>query len=172
MNGFATITSTKSASPNPANIGDVVTYTIKLSNSGNIAGTTDVIDDYDEAHITARADRDLSEAVAVVNGKPVKMLAQGPGRRQLSGSLTLTQPGRWSFRFLDPKGRTLAQGPERPVEIVADQPPQVTIEAPSEKAKARCSRPRGPGGRTASARCTTLLPRATGGLVKGAAPRL
>src|SRR5439155_10812026 len=52
VNGFANITSTKSASPNPANIGQVVTYTIKLSNSGNIAGTTDVIDDYDEAHIT------------------------------------------------------------------------------------------------------------------------
>jgi len=63
----------------------------------------------------------------------VKLLSQGPGRRQLSGSLTLTQPGRWSFRFLDAKGRTIAQGPERPVEIVADQPPQVTIEAPSEK---------------------------------------
>ena len=66
-----------------------------------------------EAHITARADRDLAEAVAVMNGKPIKLLAQGPGRRQLSGSLTLAQPGRWSFRFLDAKGRTLAQGPER-----------------------------------------------------------
>src|SRR5437667_462432 len=53
-----------------------------------------------EAHIAGRADRDLSEAVAVVNGKPVKLLSQGPGRRQLSGSLTLAQPGRWSFRFL------------------------------------------------------------------------
>src|SRR5207302_4251700 len=88
-----------------------------------------------EAHITARADRDLSEASAVVNGKPVKMLAQGPGRRQLSGSLTLTQPGRWSFRFLDAKARIVAQGPERPSEIVADQPPQVSIESPSEKTR-------------------------------------
>src|SRR5207244_9123927 len=86
-----------------------------------------------EAHITARADRDLAEAVAVMNGKPIKLLAQGPGRRQVSGSLTLAQPGRWRFRFLDAKGRTLAQGPERPVEIVADQPPQVTIEPPSEQ---------------------------------------
>ena len=86
-----------------------------------------------EAHVTARADRDIAEAAAVLNGKPIKLLAQGPGRRQLSGSFTLTQPGRWSFRFLDAKGRTVAQGPERPVEIVADQPPQATIEAPSEK---------------------------------------
>src|SRR5204863_221316 len=52
VNGFATITSTKSASPNPANGGQIVTYTIKLSNSGNIAGTTDVTDDYDQTHIT------------------------------------------------------------------------------------------------------------------------
>jgi hypothetical protein len=86
-----------------------------------------------ETHITARADRDLAEAAAVVNGKPVKLLSQGPGRRQLSGSFTLTQPGRWSFRFLDSKGRTIAQGPERPIEILGDQPPQVTLEAPSEK---------------------------------------
>ena len=86
-----------------------------------------------EVHITGRADRDVVEAAAVLNGKAIKLLAQGPGRRQLSGSLTLTQPGRWSFRFLDAKGRTVAQGPERPVEIVADQPPQATIEAPTEK---------------------------------------
>ena len=71
-----------------------------------------------QVHLAARADRDLAEAIAVVNGSPVKLLAQGPGRRQLSGSLTLTQPGRWSFRFLDAKGRIIAQGPERPIEIV------------------------------------------------------
>src|SRR5439155_416288 len=52
VNASVNITSTKSATPNPANIGQVGTYTIKLSKSGNIAGTTDVIDDYDEAHIT------------------------------------------------------------------------------------------------------------------------
>jgi hypothetical protein len=86
-----------------------------------------------QVHLAARADRDLAEAIAVVNGSPIKLLAQGPGRRQLSGSLTLTQPGRWSFRFLDAKGRIIAQGPERPIEIVADQPPQVTIETPGEK---------------------------------------
>src|SRR5438477_2118556 len=86
-----------------------------------------------QVHLAARADRDLAEAIAVVNSSPIKLLAQGPGRRQLSGSLTLTQPGRWSFRFLDAKGRIIAQGPERPIEIVADQPPQVTIETPSEK---------------------------------------
>ena len=47
-----------------------------------------------EVRVAARADRDLAEAAAVVNGQPVKLLAQGPGHRQLSGTLTLSQPGR------------------------------------------------------------------------------
>jgi uncharacterized repeat protein (TIGR01451 family) len=46
------ITSQKTASKTTANVGDVITYTIKLSNSGSAAGTTDVIDDYDEAHLS------------------------------------------------------------------------------------------------------------------------
>jgi len=46
------ITSTKTASPNPANVNDVVTYTITLKNSGSVALTTDVEDDYDETHIS------------------------------------------------------------------------------------------------------------------------
>ena len=31
-----------------------------------------------EVRVAARADRDLAEAAAVVNGQPVKLLAQGP----------------------------------------------------------------------------------------------
>jgi uncharacterized repeat protein (TIGR01451 family) len=46
------ITATKTASPNPANVGQTVTYTINLSNTGSVAKTTDVTDDYDETHIT------------------------------------------------------------------------------------------------------------------------
>jgi hypothetical protein len=85
-----------------------------------------------EVRIGARADRDLAQAFAVVNGTAVKLDAAGPGRRQLSGTFTLTQPGQWSLRFADARGRTLAQGPARPIEIVADQGPQVTIDAPKQ----------------------------------------
>ena len=86
-----------------------------------------------EVRISARADRDLEQAVAVLNGSLVKLDAQGPGKRLLSGSFTLAQPGQWSLRFLDQKSRTLAEGPKRPIEITADQPPTVTIDEPSQR---------------------------------------
>ncbi len=86
-----------------------------------------------EVRISARADRDLDQALAVVNGAAVKLDAQGPGHRLLSGTFTLTQAGQWSLRFADPRGRTIAEGPPRPIEIVADAAPQVAIEAPTQR---------------------------------------
>src|SRR5262249_35521581 len=85
-----------------------------------------------EVRITARADRDLSQAFAVVNGAAVKLGATWPGHRRLAGSFQLAQAGQWSLRFADARGRTLAEGPARPIEIVADQAPQVTIDAPKQ----------------------------------------
>jgi len=85
-----------------------------------------------EVRIAARADRDLAQAFAVVNGAAVKLDAQGPGHRQLAGSFTLAQTGEWSLRFADARGRTVAQGPSRPIEIVQDAAPQVTIETPKQ----------------------------------------
>src|SRR6185503_178582 len=85
-----------------------------------------------EVRITARADRDLDQAFAVVNGAAVKLEAGGPGHRQLSGSFSLTNAGQWSLRFADSRGRTVAQGPSRPIEIVADTAPQVAIDAPKQ----------------------------------------
>ena len=85
-----------------------------------------------EVRISARADRDLSQAFAVVNGAAVKLDAQGPGHRLLSGTFTLAQAGQWSLRFADERGRTIADGPPRPIELVADAAPQATIETPKE----------------------------------------
>ena len=85
-----------------------------------------------EVRIAARADRDLAQAFVVVNAAVVKLEAGGQGHRQLSGSFTLTQAGEWSLRFADLRGRTVAQGPARPIEIVADAAPQVTIETPKQ----------------------------------------
>jgi hypothetical protein len=83
-----------------------------------------------QVRLTARADRDLARAYAVLNGQAVQLEAQGQGHRQLSGGFTLSQSGSWSLRFADARGRTIAQGPSRPVEIVADAAPQVQIEDP------------------------------------------
>src|SRR5437870_4670736 len=85
-----------------------------------------------EVRIAARADRDLSQAFALVNGAAVTLEATGPGHRQLAGTFPLMQAGQWSLRFADARGRTIAQGPSRPIEIVADQAPQVTIDAPKQ----------------------------------------
>src|SRR5204863_8955456 len=54
-----------------------------------------------EVRLTARADRDLAAAFAVVNGAPVKLDASGAGHRQLAGTFQLAQPGQWSLRFAD-----------------------------------------------------------------------
>jgi hypothetical protein len=83
-----------------------------------------------EVRLSARADRDLAQAFAVVNGQAVRLGAEGQGRRKLSGSFTLDKPGNWSLRFADARGRTVAQGPSRPIEIVKDAAPQVQIEEP------------------------------------------
>jgi hypothetical protein len=86
-----------------------------------------------EVRLSARADRDLTQAFAVVNGAAVHLDAQGPGHRQLSGTFTLTQQGQWSLRFADQRGRSIAEGPPRPIEIIADAAPQIAIDAPTEK---------------------------------------
>jgi len=83
-----------------------------------------------QVRLTARADRDLAQAFAVVNGQAIQLQGAGQGHRQLTGSFTLDKPGNWSLRFTDARGRTTAQGPSRPIEIVADAPPQVQIEEP------------------------------------------
>jgi len=84
-----------------------------------------------QVRLTARADRDLDKALAVVNGAATPLLAEGPGRRVLSGTLTIDKPGSWHLRYSDARGRTIAEGPPRPIEVVPDNPPQVAIEAPS-----------------------------------------
>ena len=106
-----------------------------------------------EVRLSARADRDLDQAFAVVTvgvtspppdgraeaggrsigGAAVHLDAQGQGHRQLSGGFTLSQPGQWSLRFADQRGRTIAEGPPRPIEIIADAAPQIAIEAPAQK---------------------------------------
>ena len=66
VNASVNITAVKTVSQPSANIGDKVTYTITLSNSGNQAGTVDIVDDYDEAHLTISNISDSGQ-----NNKPV-----------------------------------------------------------------------------------------------------
>ncbi|MBS2023429.1 MAG: DUF4175 family protein [Deltaproteobacteria bacterium] len=84
-----------------------------------------------EVRMTARADRDVLGAFAVVNGAAQKLETSGKGGRQLSGGFTLATSGRWHLRYTDAKGRTVAEGPDAPLEVTPDGPPQITIEEPA-----------------------------------------
>jgi hypothetical protein len=83
-----------------------------------------------EVRLSARADRDVEQAFAVYNGAALPLEATGPGRRQLSGTINLRESGRWALRYADRKGRAVAEGPPRPVEVIADQPPVAAISDP------------------------------------------
>ncbi|HET7489292.1 MAG TPA: Ig-like domain-containing protein, partial [Acidimicrobiales bacterium] len=53
VNAAPNVTRSKSASPNPANVGQVVTYTITYNNTGDAAKTyPSIVDDYDQAHLS------------------------------------------------------------------------------------------------------------------------
>jgi len=67
----------------------------------------------------------------VVDGTAIPLEVSGAGNRQLSGSLKLMKAGRWRFRFADKKGRPVAEGPDRTIELIADQPPTATLSDPS-----------------------------------------
>jgi uncharacterized repeat protein (TIGR01451 family) len=111
VNGFSDITSSKSASPNPANVGQVVTYTIQLSNSGNITGTTNVTDDYDEVHIQVDPDS-ISDGGTIVDGTIVWSNIQvAPG----TNTQTLTYSGTVIGTFSGPPGPDCQPG-QFPVE--------------------------------------------------------
>ncbi|MGH9226966.1 MAG: beta strand repeat-containing protein [Acidimicrobiales bacterium] len=52
VNASPNLTSDKTVSPTTASVGQTVAYSVKVTNSGAAGGTTTVVDDYDQAHIT------------------------------------------------------------------------------------------------------------------------
>jgi hypothetical protein len=84
-----------------------------------------------QAKLTARADRDLVQAYAVVDGKPIQLEVSGPGNRQLAGTIPMDKSGKWRLRFADKKARPVAEGPDRSIEVLLDQPPTANISDPA-----------------------------------------
>lgn len=79
-----------------------------------------------EVSIETRADRDVDEAVLVVNGANVPLQVKG---RDLSGSFVLEASGQYHVAFMD--GRSIeAEGPDLPIVVEADTAPQVRLTAP------------------------------------------
>lgn len=77
--------------------------------------------------IKARADRDIEAGVAVVGTTLVPLTVQG---RDVAGELTIANSGEWRFRWTTAKGRTVAEGPPRPILVEPDLAPEVRITAP------------------------------------------
>lgn len=79
-----------------------------------------------EVALKTRADRDVDEAVLIVNGQRVPLTVSG---RDLSGAFILDATGQYHVAFVD--GRSVeAEGPDLPIQVEADTPPQVRLLAP------------------------------------------
>lgn len=89
--------------------------------AGDVAGPAGT-----EVSLKTRADRDVDEAVLIVNGARVPLTVSG---RDLSGSFILTETGQYHVAFVD--GKTVeAEGPDLPIQVEADAAPQVRLLAP------------------------------------------
>jgi hypothetical protein len=77
--------------------------------------------------ITAHADRDLARAFLVLGSGSLPLAVAG---RDVSGSLVVSGPGDWRFRWAGPDGASLAEGPPRPIVVEPDAFPTVKLTAP------------------------------------------
>ena len=81
-----------------------------------------------EVQLSTRADRDVKKAVLVVNGQRSPLEVEG---RTLKGHFVVGEAGAWHVAFLEGT-QVVAEGPELPITVDADQDPQVRLTAPVE----------------------------------------
>ena len=82
-----------------------------------------------EVRVRTHADRDVSSAALLVNAARVPLTVKG---RELEGTFVLGKSGQYHVAFLD--GDTVvAEGPDLPLQVDADAPPQVRLTAPLDK---------------------------------------
>jgi hypothetical protein len=89
--------------------------------AGDVAGPAGT-----EVSLKTRADRDVDEAVLIINGTRVPLEVKG---RDLAGSFTLDSTGQYHVAFIDGKDIE-AEGPDLPIQVEADLAPQVKLLAP------------------------------------------
>lgn len=78
--------------------------------------------------LTARADRDVEKAFAVVGPDALPLTVKG---RELAGRLLVSEAGEWRLRYATEGGRLVAEGPPRPVTLEPDQFPEVKLGKPA-----------------------------------------
>ncbi|HTS81380.1 MAG TPA: DUF4175 family protein [Myxococcaceae bacterium] len=95
-----------------------------VSSTGDLAGPRGTV-----VQLRTRADRTVSGAQLVLNTGAVMPLRVDQGR-DLSGSLVLQASGTYAVVFTGRSGREVARGPESPLTVEPDAPPQVAILLP------------------------------------------
>lgn len=80
--------------------------------------------------ISARADRDIARAFAVVGKDAIPLRVSG---REVVGELLVGGPGDWRFRWAKESGSTVAEGPPRPITVEPDAFPDVKLTAPAQE---------------------------------------
>jgi hypothetical protein len=93
-----------------------------------------------EVELRTRADRPVKGAeleVEVASGEkgrsPRKVPLTVTAERQLSGKLAVEGAGAYRFRFLDGRGRAVAEGPPIPIIVEPDAFPEVRITSPAQE---------------------------------------
>ena len=108
-----------------------------------------------EARLRTRADRPVRAAELVVEAgaqdapgkqaqtapKPQRFALSVTGDRDLAGSLLVDAPGTYRFRFLDQKGRTVAEGPPLAIVVEPDAFPEVRISSPAQEVEVDAGAP-------------------------------
>jgi hypothetical protein len=95
-----------------------------VSSTGDLGGPKGTV-----VQLRTRADRAVSGAQLLLSTGPVVPLRVEHGR-DLSGSLVLQTTGTYSVIFTGRAGRELARGPDFPLTVEPDTPPQATILLP------------------------------------------
>ncbi|MFL5356578.1 DUF4175 family protein [Archangium sp.] len=82
-----------------------------------------------EVTLKTRSDREVERAEIVVNGETLPLTVTG--KRELSGSFVAKKPGNYHFVFYGAGRKALATGPDIPLNVEADTPPQVQLLTPA-----------------------------------------
>jgi hypothetical protein len=83
-----------------------------------------------EVQLQTRADREVGQAFVVVDGQSRALSVAGG--RDLKGSMIISRPGSYHFRFANSAGQVLIDGPPIPIAVEPDLPPRVSIYSPGE----------------------------------------
>jgi hypothetical protein len=82
-----------------------------------------------EVVLRTRSDREVERAELVVNGEVLPLVVEG--QRELSGSFVAKESGSYHFVFRGRGKKPLATGPDIPLNVEVDAPPQVTLLTPA-----------------------------------------